>query len=128
MALTLKIIAAEQVSYLPLTEVVSLTAQAGAVYTLVDANGDVLTEGLELRRDEDELELSVDGQVLAVIDAFFVAGDNPPQFVLGDVAVDVAQGGSAETLLISGNDTAIADGVVWRAGASDEGESTLGSF
>ncbi|MHA2938103.1 Ig-like domain-containing protein [Vibrio sp. RC27] len=81
MSLQLKVILNGQVSYLPLSNSNLVRAShLGVAYTLIDENGDAVTSNLELKRQENTLEISYQDEVVAVIDGFYVQIENAPVY------------------------------------------------
>ena len=57
----------------PLSEMGDLVAEAGATYTIVDAETLEQPEGLTLERKDDDLEIQLEGEAVVVLDDFYVA-------------------------------------------------------
>ncbi|MGX9416323.1 cadherin repeat domain-containing protein [Vibrio sp. WJH972] len=115
MSLQLKVVSGEDVSYLKLSEIhMVYYAQPGAVYTLVDAEGNVVTEDLELRHHLDKLEIIHEDAPVAVLEDFYAPSEQPAAYAfeeVGESNVDDLQDNSA----ISGGDVGAEPGVVWNS-------------
>ncbi|MHA2939118.1 cadherin repeat domain-containing protein [Vibrio sp. RC27] len=115
MSLQLKVVSGEDVSYLKLSEIhMVYYAQPGAVYTLVDAEGNVVTEDLELRHHLDKLEIIHEDAPVAVLEDFYAPSEQPAVYAfeeVGESNVDDLQDNSA----ISGGDVGAEPGVVWNS-------------
>jgi len=61
------------------SEVAALSVEAGATYTIIDANTQETPVGLVFERREQDLEIELEGETLVVLDDFYVA-DNAATF------------------------------------------------
>lgn len=111
MSLQLKVVADGQISYLRLSDIhMVYYAKPGATYTLVDANGNTVTENLELRHHLDKLEIIHEDRPVAVIEDFYAASETPAVYSV-DGAVDSTV--TNDELLVVGGNTRTEPGVVW---------------
>ena len=100
----------------------NVPADPSTSYTLLDEQGNPVTEELLLTRKGDNLALEVDGESVANIEEFYTVDGS--QYVVDGSAT------SAESLVISSSGldasgNVIAEGVVWQAETSFLGLSTL---
>ena len=124
MAYQLQITTAQGTQTLPLEGVTnsSTPADPSASYTLLDEQGNAVTENLSLTKDGNNLSLEVDGESVANIEEFYSVDGS--QYVIDGSAVP------AENMVISSagvdaSGSIIANGAVWQAESSFLGLSTL---
>ncbi|MBU3069180.1 hypothetical protein KOI40_05065 [Aestuariicella sp. G3-2] len=104
-----------QISYTEINGSLSVVAEPGATYAVVDENLQVVDD-VVLTRDGDALAVTVDGEVVAQVDEFY-AENSTAAFDTGTV------GTSGETVVIT--PSAIAEGVVWEAAGSSSLNTAL---
>jgi hypothetical protein len=97
---------------LALLELQTLTASMGAVYTLVEQNTQQAPEALVLKRKGDDLEIEVEGDLVAHIDGFYSAEMNATFSADGTVTPSEGMAVSSSDLLES-------------ASVSDSGEAAV---
>ncbi|MFT6915400.1 MAG: hypothetical protein ACJAWL_001705, partial [Motiliproteus sp.] len=113
MGLQLKVVVSDQVSFVALDEPLAvIPAKTSAIYTLVDSNGEPVIEDLVLKRKGSDLEIEVDGEPVASIGDFY-ATEGPVIY-----SVEGALN-PAEELAVQGGPSAVDDGIVWQASATD---------
>ncbi|MFT6916933.1 MAG: hypothetical protein ACJAWL_003277, partial [Motiliproteus sp.] len=113
MGFQLKVVVSDQVSFMALDEPLAIIpANNSATYTLVDSNGEPVIEDLVLKRKENDLEIEVDGEPVASISDFY-ATEGPVTY-----SVDGALN-PAEEMAVQGGPSAVDDGIVWQASATD---------
>ncbi|MHA2939116.1 beta strand repeat-containing protein [Vibrio sp. RC27] len=116
MSLQLKVVSNGQVSFLRLSEIhMVYYAQPGAIYTLVDSNGNSVVEDIELRHYRDKLEIIHDERPVAILEDFYTAMDQPAVYSFnGDFE---SSNGSQELdgTLVAGGDVGSEPGVVWNS-------------
>ena len=99
----------------------NIPADPSASYTLLDEQGNPVTEDLSLTRKGDNLALEVEGESVANIEGFYSVDGS--QYVIDGSAASVESVVNSSGLDASGN--VIAEGVVWQAETSFLGLSTL---
>ena len=130
MAYQLQITTAQGAQILPLDGIKNgnIPADPSASYTLIDEQGNPVTEDLSLTRKGDNLTLEVEGESVANIEEFYSVDGS--QYVIDGTQSLIDGSAAAENTVISssGLDVSgniIAEGVVWQAETSFLGLSTL---
>ncbi|MGX9416322.1 cadherin repeat domain-containing protein [Vibrio sp. WJH972] len=112
MSFQLQVVVDGQVSFLKLSQIhMVYQTQPGAMYTLVDKNGDVILDKLELRHHLDRLEVIYDQDPIAVLESFYSATNNPAMYSL-DGTVGVNGSSQGQRAIISGGGKS-EPGLVW---------------
>jgi len=106
----------------PLTDQpLSLTAEAGAVYAVVDAQTHEIIEDVKLKQDGDSLVVEVEEELVARVDDFYATG----QQVYFDTGLQTLSG---EAQLIASNDASVeSSDVVWEH-ANDDFDAAVGGL
>ncbi|MGX9416321.1 beta strand repeat-containing protein [Vibrio sp. WJH972] len=116
MSLQLKVVSNGQVSFLRLSEIhMVYYAQPGAIYTLVDSNGNSVVEDLELRHYRDKLEIIHDERPVAILEDFYTAMDQPAVYSFDGDFEPSSGSEELDGTLVAGGDIGSEPGVVWNS-------------
>ncbi|MGX9419073.1 Ig-like domain-containing protein [Vibrio sp. WJH972] len=113
MSLQLRVIRDNQTSYWPLDVSLSYGVESGAIYTLVDELGVAVTDGIELIRKDDDLELVRYGDIAAEIVGFYSDTDIAAFYWVEGGELPVDPSSEVAGTFISNHDFDIEQGLVW---------------